>query len=60
MKNNRRDFIKKSASLTAALSVSGLGSCTGPVTEDSDSGTLQNVPRRKYNGPLQKVRILQR
>ena len=29
MKDNRRDFIKKSASLAAAVSVTGLGSCSG-------------------------------
>lgn len=35
MKNNRRDFIKNTASLAAALSVTGLTSCTGPVTKES-------------------------
>jgi mannonate dehydratase len=29
MKNNRREFIKKGASLTAAVSVAGLSACTG-------------------------------
>ena len=29
MKDNRRDFIKKSATLAAAVSVAGLSSCTG-------------------------------
>ena len=29
MKDNRRDFIRKSASLAAAVSVAGLSACTG-------------------------------
>ena len=32
MKDNRRGFIKKSASMAAAISVAGLGSCTNSGT----------------------------
>jgi hypothetical protein len=29
MKNNRRDFIRKSAALSAAVTLGGLNACTG-------------------------------
>ncbi len=32
MKDNRRNFIRKSAAVAAAVSVSGIGACTGPGT----------------------------
>jgi mannonate dehydratase len=35
MKNNRRDFIKTTASLAAAVSVSGLSSCAGAVKKEA-------------------------
>lgn len=46
MKDNRRDFIRKSASIAAAISVSGLSACTGSGknsnknNEGSDTGEL--------------------
>jgi|WetSurMetagenome_2_1015567.scaffolds.fasta_scaffold04135_1 mannonate dehydratase len=52
MKNNRRDFIKKSASLTAAISVSGLSSCTGSGKKDSDSGKLLGTAPKKIQWPV--------
>lgn len=48
----RRDFIKKSASLTAALSVSGLSSWAGSGIKDSDLGTLQRNPFKKVQWPI--------
>lgn len=39
MKNNRRDFIKKSASVAAAVSVTGFGACAGQETKRSKSET---------------------
>ena len=35
MKDNRRDFIKKSASIAAAVSVSGLSACSGTGKKDN-------------------------
>jgi len=35
MKDNRRGFIKKSASLAAAVSFTGLGSCPGPAGSEN-------------------------
>ena len=52
MKNYRRDFIKKSAALTAALSVSGLSSWAGPGIKDSDSGTLGGKDLKKVKWPV--------
>lgn len=65
MKENRRDFLKKSASLTAAISVAGLGSCTGsddkkqqddndkvvtwPVVEGPDTPKLCMTSSRTYD-----------
>ena len=37
MKDNRREFIKKSASLAAAVSVTGLAGCSGSVKKDTGS-----------------------
>ncbi len=37
MKDNRRDFIKKSASLAAAVSVTGLNACTGSGKKDNEN-----------------------
>ena len=36
MKDNRRDFLKKSASLAAAVSVTGLGVCPGSGIKTGD------------------------
>jgi mannonate dehydratase len=44
MKDNRRDFIKKSASVAATLSVAGLAGCTGSdkkVSEESSQKIVQ-------------------
>ena len=35
MNNNRRDFIKKSASMAAAVSLTGLSACKGPVKKET-------------------------
>ncbi len=47
MKNNRRDFIKKSASLAAGVTVTGLSACTG-----SDKKEIENVTRKGVEWPL--------
>ena len=52
MKNNRRDFIKKSASVAAAISVAGLAGCTGAGKKEAETRT-----RRKLYGLSLKVRI---
>ena len=43
MKNNRRNFIKKSASLTAALSVTGFGTCVGVSKKERKNTTPKPV-----------------
>jgi hypothetical protein len=51
MKDNRRDFIRKSASLAAAVSVTGFSSCSAPGKKDS----LKNVPavnRKEVQWPV--------
>jgi mannonate dehydratase len=45
MKENRRNFIKKSASLAAAVSVTGLGACSSPVKKDEQK--ISQEPKRK-------------
>ena len=45
MNNNRREFIKKSASIAAAVSVTGLSACTGTVKKDTGSAAPQ--PEKK-------------
>ena len=37
MKDNRRNFIRKSAAMAAAVSVSGLNACTGSKNKDDDN-----------------------
>lgn len=41
MNNNRRDFLKKSASLAAAVSVTGLSACTGSVKNETGTAIPQ-------------------
>jgi mannonate dehydratase len=48
MKDNRRDFIKKGASLAAAVSVAGLGSCSGPSAR-----TREGSSREPELGPVE-------
>jgi mannonate dehydratase len=52
MKNNRRDFLKKSASLTAAISVSGLNACTGSGKREDDSVPSHSTTSKKVQWPL--------
>jgi mannonate dehydratase len=51
MKNNRRNFIKKSVSLTAALSVAGLSACTGSGKKESENATPKLVKWPVTEGP---------
>jgi mannonate dehydratase len=43
MKDNRRDFIKKSTSLAAALSVAGLSAYSGTSKKDSENSKVTNT-----------------
>lgn len=43
MKDNRRDFIKKSASMAAAVSVAGLSACSGSGRTNPENSESQNV-----------------
>jgi mannonate dehydratase len=43
MKDNRRDFIRKSASLAAAVSVSGLSGYSGSASMDGNDSTLTEL-----------------
>jgi mannonate dehydratase len=43
MKDNRRDFIRKSASLAAAMSVTGLSGCTGTAEKESEKSSQKVV-----------------
>jgi len=43
MKDNRRDFIKKSAAMAAAVSVTGLSSCSGSGKTNPENSKSQNV-----------------
>ena len=52
MNNNRRDFIKKSASLTAAISVSGLSACTGTGKKGDASENSQGSSPKKVQWPI--------
>jgi len=45
MKETRRNFISKSASLAAAVSVAGLGSCAAPAKKDEQK--ISPEPKRK-------------
>jgi mannonate dehydratase len=47
MKNNRREFIKRSASLAAGVTVTGLSACTG-----SDKKKIENETRNVVVWPL--------
>jgi hypothetical protein len=62
MKNNRRDFIKKTASLAAAVSVTGLSACTGSEkkAENSALSAGSESPKKIKDWPLPLVRINQR
>jgi mannonate dehydratase len=51
MSNNRRDFIKKSASLAAAVSVTGLSACTGSGKKESENTTRKVVTWPVVEGP---------
>jgi mannonate dehydratase len=51
MKENRRNFIRKGASLAAAVSVSGLAGCSGPGKKDDQNYTSEPV-RKKVEWPL--------
>lgn len=51
MKNNRRDFIRKSASLTAAVSFAGMGACTGRALADAGKSSSGKVEWPVIEGP---------
>jgi mannonate dehydratase len=51
MKDNRRDFIRKSASLAAAMSVTGISACSGPVKENNESAAGKIVKWPVTEGP---------
>jgi mannonate dehydratase len=51
MKDNRRDFIKKSASLAAAVSVTGLSACSGSGKKESGNETRKVVTWPVIEGP---------
>jgi mannonate dehydratase len=51
MKDNRRDFIKKSASLAAAMSVTGLSACTGSGKKGAETATPKMVKWPVLEGP---------
>lgn len=51
MKDNRRDFLKKSASLAAAVSVTGLGVCPGSGIKTSDE-IAPALKKQPVNWPL--------
>jgi mannonate dehydratase len=52
MKDNRRDFIKKSASLAAAVSVAGLSSYAGSGNRDSGNKTKSNTSGQLVAWPV--------
>ncbi len=43
MENNRREFIKKSASLAAGVTVTGLSACTGSDKKEIENGTQKGA-----------------
>jgi mannonate dehydratase len=51
MKENRRNFIRKSAALAAAVSVSGLSGCSGPGKKDDQKNSSEPV-RKPVEWPL--------
>jgi mannonate dehydratase len=51
MKDNRRDFIKKSASLAAAVSVAGLAGCSGSVKKEGATASSKVVKWPVPEGP---------
>jgi mannonate dehydratase len=51
MKENRRDFIRKSASLAAAVSVTGLSACSGQGKKD-DQKNISELNRKPVGWPL--------
>jgi mannonate dehydratase len=51
MNNNRRNFIKKSASMAAAISVVGLSSCSGTGGKETQKGNQKQVEWPLSEGP---------
>ena len=51
MKNNRRDFIKKSTSVAAAISVVGIAGCTGTGNKAVEVPVSKNVVWPVFEGP---------
>ena len=51
MKNNRRDFIKKSTSVAAAISVAGIAGCTGAGNKAVEVPVSKNVVWPVFEGP---------
>lgn len=51
MKDNRRDFIKKSATLAAVASVAGISSCAGENNKTSDTAVVKKVEWPVTLGP---------
>jgi mannonate dehydratase len=51
MNDNRRDFIKKSASLAAAVSVTGLSACTGSGAKGTGNAPLRTIKWPVLEGP---------
>jgi mannonate dehydratase len=51
MKDNRRDFIRKSASLAAAVSVTGLGACSGSSKKSCEEITSE-MNRKAVEWPV--------
>jgi mannonate dehydratase len=51
MKENRRDFIKKSASLATAVSLTGLNACTGSGKKEKENKTPKTVEWPLLEGP---------
>lgn len=43
MKDNRRDFIKKSAAFAASVSVAGLGACAGTMKSDKSMPYIKDA-----------------
>jgi mannonate dehydratase len=51
MKDNRRDFIRKSASLAAAVSVAGISGCTGSGSDEAGKVNVKSVSWPVTEGP---------
>lgn len=52
MKDNRRDFIKKSAALAAAVSVTGLNACKDTGQKDVSQSTAGNIQGKAVQWPV--------